>query len=211
MLRRMHRGVLPRDFSCNGYRRSHVRGRSVTRSRDIADKRLPSPPHAIPKIKTSRTSNADCAFKRAEIPTIPANTKLRISILAATRKIFFPVIKKPIMQRCRRGCAEIFAFLRSYDQTPPDSRYKMTPTVSRRAAWRRSPLRILRKLQTFRDQCAAKQPARSAIHGTRDQCYELRDHVQQHAEYRLFDRGCLHRDVITFSGRPLQFRNSFFQ
>ncbi len=66
---------------------------SVTRSRHIADKRLPSPPQAIPKIKTSRTSNEDCAFKRAEIPAIPANTKLRPSILAATRKMFFPVIR----------------------------------------------------------------------------------------------------------------------
>jgi hypothetical protein len=57
------------------------------------DKRLPRPPHAIPKIKTSRTSKEEYVFKRAVTPTIPANKKLRTSIAAGSRKIFFAFIK----------------------------------------------------------------------------------------------------------------------
>jgi hypothetical protein len=56
------------------------------------------------------------------------------------------------------------------------------------AASERYPLRIPRRLQKCHDQCAAKQPARSVVHGTRDRCYRLRDHVQQRAGYRPSDQ-----------------------
>ena len=59
---------------------------SVTRSRNVADKRLPRPPHAIPKIKTSRTSNEEYVFKRAVTTAIAANKKLTTSIAAGRGK-----------------------------------------------------------------------------------------------------------------------------
>lgn len=87
-----HEGIDPRFQLQWGYILM-FRGCSVTRSRHIADKRLPRPPHATPKIKTSTTSNEEYGFKRAVTPKITANKKLRTSIVAANRKISFDVIK----------------------------------------------------------------------------------------------------------------------
>ena len=61
--------------------------------------------------------------------------------------------------------------------------------VLRQAASGRSPLRIPRRHRRRRDPCAAKQPERSVVHGTRDRCYGLRDRARRRAEYRPSDRG----------------------